>query len=234
MRLIWSEWSRLWLNELEVFITIDYRTAIIFGNNFNSEMKKTLLVLSLLVGTHLAFCQNVLQNSIKAGLTYILFGSGDLTGVNYYNEYNRRLNRHLTFAPSLHVGYGSKTSKYLRFTKASFSIDPNLFFSPMRFEKSKVRIGIGPSLRFLSDSHPSGYGVLFKEAFPSFPSNTEYIITPLNYARPLNYWTIGYSVVLEAEVHFTRYWLLGGRVSFQNYESGETAANAGINVGYRF
>lgn len=197
-------------------------------------MKKTLLILSLSVGTHLAFCQNAPQNSIKAGLTSILFGSGDLTGVNYYNEYNRRLNRCLTFAPSLHFGYGSKASDYLRFTKASFSVDPNLFISPMRFEKSKIRLGIGPSLRFLSDSHPSGYGILFKGALPALPPNVDYVIMPLNYTRPLNYWTIGYTIVLEAELHFTGHWLIGARASFQNYESGETAANAGINLGYRF
>jgi hypothetical protein len=197
-------------------------------------MTKSLLILSLLVSTHLAFCQSSPQNSIKAGFTSILFGSGDLTGVNYYNEYNRRLNRYLTFAPSLHVGYGSKDSDYLRFIKASFSVDPNLFISPMRFEKSKIRLGVGPSLRFLSDSHPSGYGILFKGALPTLPPNTDYVITPLNYTRPLNYWTIGYTLVLEAELHFTGHWLVGGRASFQSYKSGETVANVGINVGYRF
>lgn len=197
-------------------------------------MKNTLLILSLFVGSHFAFCQTSPQNSIKVGLTYILFGSGDLTGVNYYNEYNRRLNRYLTFSPSLHVGYGSKASDYLRFTKASFSVDPNLFISPMRFEKSKIRLGIGPSFRFLSDSHPSGYGIEFNGDLPTLPNKVNYVITPVFYTRPLNYWTIGYSVVLEAELHFTGHWLIGGRASFQNYASGETVLNAGINVGYRF
>jgi hypothetical protein len=197
-------------------------------------MKHTLLVLILLVSSSLAFCQNSPQNSFKAGLTGILFGSGDLTGVNYYNEYNRRLNRYFTFAPSLHFGYGSKASEYLRFTKASFSVDPNIFISPMRFEKSKVRLGVGPSLRFLSDSHPNGYGVMFKGALPALPENLDYVITPVTYARPLNYWTVGYSIVLEAELHFTGHWLVGARASFQNYASGESAANVGFNVGYRF
>lgn len=197
-------------------------------------MKNTFLVLSLLVGSHLAFCQNAPQNSIKAGLTGVLFGSGDLRGVNYYNEYNRRLNRYLTFAPSLHVGYGAQDRDYLRFTKASFSIDPNLFFSPMRFEKSKIRLGVGPSLRFLSDSHPSSYGVFHRVTFPSFPVDVEYLISPLTYSHPLNYWTIGYTVVLEAEINLAARWNTGVRASFQNYNSGETAANIGLNVGYRF
>jgi hypothetical protein len=218
----------------------EFITYALFLETFNNIfcqltlMKKTLFFLSLLAVSKLAFCQTSPQNSIKAGLTYVLFGSGDLSGVNYYNEYNRRLNRYLTFAPSLYVGYGSKSSDYLRFTKASFSVDPNPFISPMRFEKSKIRLGAGPSLRFLSDTQPNSYGIIFKGALPALPPNTDYVITPLNYTRPLNYWTIGYSVVLEAELHFTGHWLVGGRASFQSYASGETVLNAGINVGYRF
>ncbi|WP_147277019.1 hypothetical protein [Runella aurantiaca] len=196
-------------------------------------MKKTLLFLSLLAGSNLVFGQNPPQNNIKAGFTYILFGSGDLAGFNYYNEYNRRLNRFLTFAPSLHFGYGAKASDYLRSTKASFSVDPNVFISPMRFEKSKIRLGVGPSLRFLSDSHPSSFGLLFNGG-TALPLDKDYLITPITYTRPLNYWTIGYTLLLEAELHFTRHWLVGTRASFQNYASGETALNAGLNVGYRF
>lgn len=197
-------------------------------------MKKLILVLTLLTNSYLALGQNNDRNRVKAGITYILFGSGDLSGLNYYNEYNRRLNRFLTFAPSLHVGYGSQDSGYLRSTKASFSLDPNLYFSPMRFERSKIRLGIGPSLRFLSDSHPNGYGAYFRGAIPNLPPDFEYVLAPLSYARPMNYWTIGYTVVLEGEVNVSSRWNTGIRASFQNYKSGETAATLGLNVGYRF
>lgn len=197
-------------------------------------MKKPILVLLLLMSNHFALCQGSVRNSVKVGVTYILFGSGDLSGVNYYNEYNRSLNRFLTFAPSLHVGYGSKDTGYLRYTKASFSLDPNIFFSPMRFERGKIRLGVGPSLRFLSDSHPNGYGIYFQGGLPGLPPGLDYVIEPLRYARPLNYWTIGYTVVLEGEVNVSPRWNTGIRASFQNYESGETAANLGLNIGYRF
>jgi hypothetical protein len=197
-------------------------------------MKKLILVLALLLHSYWGVCQMSTRHSIKAGITRVLFGSGDLAGYNYYNEYNRSLNRYLTFAPSLHVGYGSGDSGYLRFTKASFSLDPNFFVSPMRFDRSKVRLGVGPSLRFISDSHPNGYGIYFRGAIPNLPPSFDYVIGPMTYSRPLNYWTIGYTVVLEGELNVSPRWNTGVRASFQNYTSGETVANIGFNVGYRF
>lgn len=188
-------------------------------------MKKPLIAFALLFVSIFCFSQD--RNSLKAGFTYTIFGSGDMRGINYYNEYNHRINRFLTLAPSFHAGYGSMNAGYLRFTKASFAIDPNLFFSPMRFENSKIRLGIGPSLRFLSDSNPTGHGI-------SLTPNSDYVINPLNYAHPLNYWTIGYTVVLEGEINLSARWNTGIRTSFQNYVSGETVANVGFSVGYRF
>lgn len=198
-------------------------------------MKKLNFLLVFLLVSSAAFSQVPARNSVKAGFTYILFGSGDLSGFNYYNEYNHSINRFLTVAPSFHFGYGSKDGLYLRSTKASFSLDPNLFFSPFRFESSKIRVGIGPSLRFLSDSHPTGgSGVYSQGAILGLPPELPYVIAPLGYSRPLNYWTVGYTIVLEGELNITPRWNAGVRTSFQNYDSGETAANAGLNIGYRF
>jgi hypothetical protein len=205
-------------------------------------MKKLILILVLLANCHLAVSQDGMRSSVKAGVTYILFGSGDLSGLNYYNEYNRSINRFLTFAPSLHIGYGSKSSlisssgmtEGLRFTKASVALDANLFFSPMRFERSKVRLGIGPSLRFLSDSHPSSFGVSYRGPTPNLPPGNDYVLNPFVYNNPQNYLTVGYTVILEGELNVGPRWIAGARASFQNYASGETAANIGLNVGYRF
>jgi hypothetical protein len=197
-------------------------------------MKKIFLVLTFLLNSYWGICQIDTRSSVKAGLSYVLFGSGDLGGYNYYNEFNHSLNHFVTFAPSLHAGYGSGEHRYLRFTKASFAIDPNVFVSPMRFNRSKVRLGVGPSLRFISDSHPNGYGIYFRGAIPNLPPDFDYVIGPMTYARPLNYWTIGYTIVLEGELNITRRWNTGLRASFQNYTSGETVANIGFNVGYRF
>ena len=197
-------------------------------------MKHTILLSLLLAVGHSVSAQKFAAQSVKAGVSYILFGAGDMRGVNYYNEYNRRLTRHVTFGPSFHLGYGSLDAGYIRFTKASFALDPNLYFSPMRFERSKVRLGVGPSLRFLSDSHPNGYGVYFRGALPAIPPSMDYLLSPLRYERSLNYWTLGYTAVLEAEINVDIRWVLGARASFQSYMSGETAATLGVNIGYKF
>ncbi|GAB2603572.1 hypothetical protein [Spirosoma areae] len=204
-------------------------------------MKKLVFILALLANSYLAACQNNVRSGVKAGITYILFGRGDLSGFNYYNEYNRKFNRFLTFAPSLHVGYGSKMTllsgadgfnQELRFTKVSFALDANLFVSPMRFERNKIRLGVGPSIRFFSDSFPSSYGLHAVDS-PGLPGFT-YALLPIVYSRPQNYWTIGYTVVLEGELTVSSRWITGARGSFQNYQSGETATNVGFNIGYRF
>ncbi len=120
------------------------------------------------------------HNNIKAGVTAILFGSGDLTGLNYYNEYNRRLNKYFTLAPSVQFGFGSRTSYFtdgpssdfaheIRFTKGSAALDLNLYASPWRFDRSKIRVGVGPSVSYISDSQPSSYGVLFKGGGTQLP-----------------------------------------------------------------
>jgi hypothetical protein len=134
-------------------------------------MKKTMLVGLFLLAGNALYAQrsvfpNTYRNNIKAGVTTILFGSGDLTGLNYCNEYNRKLNNYLTLAPSVQFGFGSKTSYFtdnipsdfaheMRFTKGSAALDLNPYASPWRFDRSKLRVGVGPSLRFVSDSHPS-------------------------------------------------------------------------------
>ncbi|QHW00660.1 hypothetical protein [Spirosoma endbachense] len=204
-------------------------------------MKKLVFVLVLLANSHLAVCQGNIRSSVKAGITYVLFGRGDRIGVNYYNEYNRSINRFLTFAPSLHVGYGSKVDRLMadgfyqefRFVKASFALDANLFVSPMRFERHKIRLGVGPSIRFLSESFPSSFGLRLVDS-PGLPTGNQYALIPIAYQRPRNQWTIGYTVVLEGELNVSPRWITGVRTSFQNYENGETVLNVGVNAGYRF
>lgn len=196
-------------------------------------MKKILLILTLLFTAFEGYSQSTTR-TIKAGFSHVLFGSGDLRGINYYNEYNHSLSRYLTFAPSLHVGYGSRDDEYLRFTKASFSLDPNFFVSPMRFNRSKIRLGVGPSLRFISDSQPGGYGIYFRGSIPNLPPDFDYVVGPMKYRQPHNFWTVGYTVALEGELNITPKWNTGIRASFQSYTSGETVANLGLNVGYRF
>ncbi|WP_373513147.1 hypothetical protein [Persicitalea sp.] len=216
-------------------------------------MKKSMLIgLFLLAGNALyaqrAVFPNTYHNNIKAGVTTILFGSGDLTGLNYYNEYNRRLNNYLTLAPSVQFGFGSGSSSIyvnnprigapyvdeMRFTKGSAALDLNLYASPWRYDRSKVRLGVGPSLRFVSDSSPNYYGVYYPGSLKEFPEIFDYIIDPPKYDRPQNYLTIGYSLIAEGELNLSHRCNLGARAAFQGYQSGETTLMLGVNFGYRF
>lgn len=202
---------------------------------------------------HLLLAQNLefprtFKNNFKAGVTTILFGSGDLKGINYYNEYNRRLNNYLTLAPAVQFGFGSGSSLIdvrnpkvgapytdeSRFSKGSMALDLNLFVSPWRFERTKLRVGVGPTLRYMSDSSPSSQGVYYPGSLKEFPDDFDYIIDPPKYYRPQNYLTIGYSVVAEGELNLSRRCILGARGAFQGYRSGETTLTFGLNFGYRF
>ncbi len=216
-------------------------------------MKKTMLFGLLLLAGNVIYAQravfpNTYRNNIKAGVTTILFGSGDLTGFNYYNEYNHKLNNYLTVAPSVQFGFGSASSPIyvsnprngvpyvdeLRFSKGSAALDVNLYASPWRFERSKVRLGVGPSLRFISDSSPNFYGVYYRGSLKEFPEIFDYIMDAPRYDRPQNYLTVGYSLIAEGELNVSDRCNLGARAAFQGYASGETTLMLGVNFGYRF
>lgn len=166
----------------------------------------TVLLLCFL-GYH-SYAQSQPRNSYKAGLTTIFFGSGDMRGLNFFNEYNHALSNHITVSPSLQVGYGFTD----RSSKGSAAADLNLFFSPMRFEQSKVRVGVGPSVRFVAD--PRG-----------FNSNPD---------RSNHYFTVGFTMALEGEFNITDRFLVGIGGSIQPYASGEIVSKFGLNTGYKF
>ena len=216
-------------------------------------MKKAILFALALLSAQVVSAQkrvfpNTFNNNIKAGVTTILFGSGDLKGLNYYNEYNRKLNKYFTLAPSVQFGFGSASSPVyvsnprsgapyvdeLRFSKGSAALDVNLYASPWRYERSKLRLGVGPSLRFVSDSSPNFYGVYYPGSLKEFPEIFDYIIDAPRYDRPQNYLTVGYSLIAEGELNVSRRCNLGARAAFQNYLSGETTLTLGVNFGYRF
>ncbi|MGM9507932.1 hypothetical protein ACS5NO_09400 [Larkinella sp. GY13] len=172
-------------------------------------MKGIITLFVLLSSLMSVTAQNPVKASFKVGLNTIFFGSGDLRGTEIYNEYNYRLSSHFTLAPSLHAGYGTRPSGG---AKGTLSTDVTLFFSPMQFNQSKVRLGIGPSLRFLTDSRFSYPGDRYSP----------------------NYWTLGYTMALEGEFNLSKRWLAGVGGSIQPYESGEIVSRCGLSVGYKF
>jgi len=114
---------------------------------------KGIVTLLVLLSTVLSVSA---QSSFKAGINTVFFGTGDLRGAELYNEYNHSLSPFVTLAPSLHAGYGASRSGN---AKGSIATDVTFFFSPMRFQQSKVRLGVGPSLRFLTDQRLSAFPV---------------------------------------------------------------------------
>ncbi len=158
--------------------------------------------------SHLSYAQSQLRNSYKAGLTTIFFGSGDMRGLNFFNEYNHALSDHVTVSPSFQVGYGFTDRR----SKGSAAADLNLFISPMRFDQSKIRIGVGPSVRFVAD--PS-----------TFNGNRD---------RSNHYFTLGFTMALEGEFNITNRFLVGIGGSIQPYASGEIVSKFGISTGYKF
>jgi len=218
-------------------------------------MKKIIIIVLFLLSGNMIYAQNFIvpntyRNNLKAGVTTILFGRGDFTGLNYYNEYNRKVNNYLTLAPAVQFSFGSKANtifvdtplnkepyeREIRFSKGSAAVYLNLYFSPWRFERSKLRIGAGPSLRYISDSLPFEYITAYTRPIREWPSriDIDYFHPPIEYDRPLNFLTIGYSLVAEGELNVSSHCNLGIRAAFQGYQSGETALMLGVNFGYRF
>lgn len=154
-----------------------------------------------------SYAQTSSGSSYKLGLTNIFFGTGDVRGINLFNEYNHALSNHTSISPSLHIGYGSKGV----ISKKSAALDVNFFFSPMRFDQSKIRFGGGPSVRFISDKIEFSY----------------------NNRKPSQYFTVGYTVALEGEFNITSRFLVGVGGSIQPYASGEIVSKFGFNAGYR-
>ncbi|GAB4039468.1 hypothetical protein [Spirosoma gilvum] len=206
---------------------------------------KRLLLLCLLLANHLVIGQPKPQSSVKAGLTYIKFGAGDLNGINFYNEYihSNLRRRFVTLATALQLGYGTNVTEVnpgngftevLRSAKASLALDANWFFSVISLKHTKIRVGVGPSLRFISDSHTSSFIIYAQGNNINIPPNVPYVISPLHYDRPHNYFTFGYSLVFDGEWSLNDHWLSGIRASFQNYGGGEKITALGLTVGYQF
>lgn len=205
--------------------------------------KSASIFILVILSHHFLFAQKpgiaAYRNSIKTGVLYSSFGLGDLKGISYYNEYNRRLGQYISFSPSVNVGFGSvkkvvstnDIANGIRFNKASAGVDFNFFVLPVESERFNVRLGAGPSFRYFSDSYPSNYSIY---SLPNLPSGTPYVINPFTYPRDQNYLAAGYSLVVDGEVNLSDHWIIGVRGSYQGYTSKETILSVGINTGYRF
>ena len=193
-------------------------------------MKKTVTFLLILMNV-CAFSQQ--KGTFKAGFNRCLYGSGDYRGFEYYNEYLFPLKPRITLAPSFHIGYGSNSVKDFdepRLKTTSFGVDVMLYVSPWKFQKNKIQIGFGPSVRHFSDGSPNimAYNVI---QLPN--SNFVYDGYRFAYSTKPDYWRLGYSAVIDGELNITPKWVVGGRLSFSNYAY-DVISQFGLSVGHRF
>jgi hypothetical protein len=192
-------------------------------------MKKKLTLLFVVFPVWL-FAQQ--QLVFKAGLNRSLYGSGDLQGIEYFNELLIPIASHFSVAPSFHIGSGSNnpTDEFTpRFTTSSFGLDALLYASPWKFNKSKLQFGVGPTVRHFSSGYPTTW-----VSRPTQFGNQVISVYNFYYSRNPRYISVGYSLVLDGEVNLTPKWGIGSRLSFSNYRSGETIAQYGVTLLRRF
>ncbi|SOE21577.1 hypothetical protein SAMN06298216_2034 [Spirosomataceae bacterium TFI 002] len=189
---------------------------------------KAFTITVLVFLTFSTFAQKPIQ--FKVGLNNSLYGSGDLRGFEYYNEIIFPINGHLSWAPSIHVGSGSNNpidNTSPRFSTTSIGTDFTVYFSPWQFEKSKIQMGVGPSIRYFNDGTPETTGFQTIEIGNSLKRVYEYY-----YPIPSSYVSPGFSVVLDSELKVSNHWKIGGRVSFSSFLEGQTIAQLGLSAGY--
>lgn len=179
------------------------------------------------------------QNTLITGLTYVNFGKDGQRGVGYYTEYNHALNPAFSLAPSIQMAYGTKGQEfpYYLLNKFTTGLDLNLFYTPIHLGKAGIRIGIGPSLRYFSGRDRSYFGISDNYSGISGlgPDGTYWVpyFYPNDRLKP-NYFSIGYSGVIEGNLNLSSHWQSGLRASYQNYESHEYILTVGLNMGYHF
>ena len=174
------------------------------------------------------------KNTLKIGINRCIYGSGDYWGYEFYNELLIPFKPHITVAPSFHIGYGSnaiESSSDPRLKTTSMGFDAMIYVSPCKFQKSKIQIGIGPSLRYFEDGSPNIYGYNIVPLIPNSPYN--YKAYRFEYLTKPTYWRLGYSAVVDGELIVSPKWAVGGRVSFSNY-SVDVISQFGLSFSRRF
>lgn len=186
-------------------------------------MRKQLTLLMILAA-NLVNAQNPVTASM--GISRALFGSGDLRGVDYFNELKMPLGDHIGLLPSIHIAYGSNqtyASTEPRFTTAALGLDFFAYYSPMITTKSKVMLFTGASIRHFNVGNPKSFG---NTPNPNFGLPNLYYFDYETQKQN----TIGYGFGLEGEAVLKK-WSFGGRGYFSTYLNGQSIAAFGLKIG---
>jgi len=166
----------------------------------------------------------VRPNSIKVAIGPAFFGSGDITGIMQYTEYNRQI------LPYLQIGAGfslaQASSNNARWQQAAAkTLDVNIAFIPLRSSRQNFKIGAGIFRRHVNDIYRTG--IFYYKFDNNLPIKVEEF-------EKQEFNSFGYTALLEYEYLFGERWIIGTRASFQNYQQGSTVLFFGINGGIRF
>jgi hypothetical protein len=162
-------------------------------------------------------------SSFKYGFGTTLLKTGDFTGRTQYVEYDRKL--FSRFSLGLNGTYTnalqSKPDGFEQSTKA-YQGDANLFFKILGNDVNRLKIGGGGSYRENEHRYTT-------EIVKDTEDNVIDRTFEINETKS---W--GWSGILEYEVFIAKHIILGSKLMYQQYESGERTYYWGLNAGFRF
>ncbi|MEM6346401.1 MAG: hypothetical protein AAF927_21105 [Bacteroidota bacterium] len=154
----------------------------------------------------------------KLSLDYALLGSGDMHTVRMENALEYRVNPY--FTPSVSLGI-AKSDRGFYISSSMIQANANLFFSPFRNDKpNDFRIGVGFAGMRISDFLESA----------QYYENGQYSYSDYDFRQENTY---GFNLILENNYQVSTHVLVGLRLNYQLFDSGDQLIGGGINLGFQ-
>lgn len=152
----------------------------------------------------------------KTSIDQALSGSGDMRLTRMENALEYRVNRY--FTPSVSLAF-AKSDQGVYLTTSMIQTNANLYFSPFRNDrKNDFRIGVGVSGMRVSSFNEDA----------QFYENGQYVYSEYEFRQENAY---GFNVMLEDNYQIAPHILVGFRLAYQLYNSGDQIIGGGINLG---
>ncbi len=187
-------------------------------------MIKRLVAISLLLASF--FIQQVAAQSknaffISAGKSF--HGTGDLKGIAVDVMHEHNLNNRFSWSNSLTTtihykidrGLNNNSSQpslqdnLMRFTTAGIQLNSHIDLTLINFSDNKIKLEVGPMVRFQSSSYPTSFGIHQENNFP-------YLYYVVNYNENYNTISPGYNVSLSYITNVSFKYKAGFKATFQN------------------
>jgi hypothetical protein len=159
---------------------------------------------------------------VSAGKSF--HGTGDLKGIAVDVMHEHNLNKRLSWSNSLtttihykiHRGLNNNNSSQpslqdnlMRFTTAGIQLNSHIDLTLINFSDNKIKLEVGPMLRFQSSSYPTSFGIHQENNFP-------YLYYVVNYNENYNTISPGYNVSLSYITNVSYKYKAGFKATFQN------------------